>query len=80
MKILAEERWRATAESPQPDVSFVKPMERRRLSPLERAALSVAWKVYPHGEEVPVVFAMNISRPKAGVMARPTVLTPMGNG
>lgn len=57
MKILAEERWRATAESPQPDVSFVKPMERRRLSPLERAALSVAWKVYPHGEEVPVVFA-----------------------
>ena len=30
--------------------------------------------------EVPVVFAMNISRPRAGVTARPTVETPIGNG
>ncbi len=27
---------------------------------------------------VPVVVAMNISRPRAGVMTRPTVATPMG--
>ena len=49
--------WRATAEAPKPDVSFVPPMERRRLTGVERAALSVARRVYPEGEEVPVVFA-----------------------
>ena len=49
--------WRATPESPKPDVSFVPPMERRRLTGVERAALSVARRVYPEGEEVPVVFA-----------------------
>ena len=51
--------WRAgvaaeTAASP--NVSFIPPLERRRLTGVERAALSVAWQVRPEGE-VPVVFA-----------------------
>ena len=57
MKILARAEWRASAECPKPDVSFVPPMERRRLTGVEKAALSVAWKVYPAGEPIPVVFA-----------------------
>ena len=57
MKILSRAEWRATAEDPAPDVSWIPPMERRRLTQLERAALSVAGRVYPAGEEVPVVFA-----------------------
>jgi hypothetical protein len=57
MKILAKAEWNSAVDDPKPDVSFVPPMERRRLTDLERAALSVAWKVYPHGEELPVVFA-----------------------
>ncbi len=57
VKILAQAEWRATPEDPKPDVSFVPRMERRRLTGVERAALSVARKVYPEGEEVPVVFA-----------------------
>ena len=48
--------WRATAEAPKPDVSFVPPMERRRLTGVERAALSVAWRVKTDAE-LPVVFA-----------------------
>ncbi len=55
--ILAHAEWRATPENPKPDVSFVPAMERRRLTGVERAALSVARKVYPEGEEIPVVFA-----------------------
>ncbi len=42
MKVLAKVEWRATDEAPKPDVSFVPPMERRRLTGVERAALSVA--------------------------------------
>ena len=57
VKILAQAEWRATPDAPRPDVSFVPPMERRRLTGVERAAISVARKVYPEGEEVPVVFA-----------------------
>ena len=50
--------WRASDEQPKPDVSFVPPMERRRLTGVERAALSVAWPVRPpNGAEIPVVFA-----------------------
>lgn len=50
--------WRVSDEQPKPDVSFVPPMERRRLTGVERAALSVAWQVRPPaGEEIPVVFA-----------------------
>lgn len=54
---VARAEWSESESSPKPDVSFVPPMERRRLTLLERAALSVAWKVYPHGEQIPVVFA-----------------------
>lgn len=57
MKILAEAKWEETADSPKPDVSFIPMMERRRLTALEKAALSVAHKVYPEGEQIPVVFA-----------------------
>lgn len=57
MKILAEAKWEETADSTKPDVSFVPMMERRRLTALEKAALSVAHKVYPEGEQIPVVFA-----------------------
>ena len=57
--------WRAGAAdgtsatpraSASPDVSFIPPLERRRLTGVERAALAVAWQVRPEGE-VPVVFA-----------------------
>ena len=47
--------WQATETTPKPDVSFVPPLERRRLTGVERAALSTAWQV--KGEcAVPVVF------------------------
>ena len=48
--------WRATEEAPKPDVSFVPPLDRRRLTGVERAALSVAWHVKSDAE-LPVVFA-----------------------
>lgn len=48
--------WRADETAPKPDVSFIPPMERRRLTGVERAALSVAWRVRPE-REMPVVFA-----------------------
>ena len=48
--------WRATEEAPKPDVSFVPPLDRRRLTGVERAALSVAWQVKSDAE-LPVVFA-----------------------
>ena len=48
--------WRETADAPKPDVSFVPPLERRRLTGVERAALSVAWRVRTDAE-LPVVFA-----------------------
>lgn len=57
MRILARAEWTESPDQPKPDVSQVPPMERRRLTPVERAALSVALRVYPQGEEVPVVFA-----------------------
>jgi hypothetical protein len=64
LRVLAREEWRATADAPKPDVSFLPMMERRRLTALERAALHVAWNVFragvgerPSASEVPVVFA-----------------------
>ncbi len=57
MKILAKAEWRGSDGAPQPDISWIPPLERRRLTQLERAALCVAGRVYPEGEEVPVVFA-----------------------
>ena len=63
VKVLGRDEWRATADAPKPDVSFLPMMERRRLTALERAALHVAWNVFRAGEEerpppseVPVVF------------------------
>ena len=55
-QIAAFSVWRACAETPKPDVSFVPPLERRRLTGVERAALSVAWPVRSD-RETPVVFA-----------------------
>ena len=52
--------WRATPECPKPDVSFVPPLARRRLTGVERAALSVAKAVCPDPlpvDGLPVVFA-----------------------
>ena len=51
--------WRAEGADgtvAKPDVSFIPPLERRRLTGVERAALSVVWQVRPEGD-VPVVFA-----------------------
>lgn len=48
--------WQATEATPKPDVSFVPPLERRRLTGVERAALSTAWQVKGEGN-FPVVFA-----------------------
>jgi len=55
-RIVASASWRATAEAPKPDVSFVPPLERRRLTGVERAALAVADRVKGEGA-TPVVFA-----------------------
>ena len=61
VRILAEASWIESEETPKADVSFVPPMERRRLTALEKAALSVAHKVLealPENERImPVVFA-----------------------
>lgn len=48
--------WCADDAHPKPDVSFVPPMERRRLTGVERAALAAAWPVRAAGA-MPVVFA-----------------------
>ena len=51
--------WRAEGADgtvAKPDVSFIPPLERRRLTGVERAALAVAWQVRSEGE-VPVIFA-----------------------
>lgn len=55
-ELAAHAAWRATAETPKPDVSFVPPLDRRRLTGVERAALAAAWQVRS-GDEIPVVFA-----------------------
>lgn len=54
--LLAQAAWQATDIQPKPDVSFVPPMERRRLTGVERAALATAWQVRGT-TELPVVFA-----------------------
>ena len=40
-----------------PDVSFIPAMQRRRLTPVERAAAAVAERVWLDAEPVPLVFA-----------------------
>ena len=63
MKVLAKVEWEASVECPKPDVSFVPAMERRRLTGVERAALSVARKAIdavgdgPWTKGLSVVFA-----------------------
>ena len=63
VKVLARAEWKATDETPKPDVSFLPMLERRRLTALEKAALHVAWNLFrdggalPPASEVPVVFA-----------------------
>jgi hypothetical protein len=63
MKVIAKAEWRATAETPKPDVSFVPAMARRRLTEVERAALSVAHRALADAGDavdvhsLPVVFA-----------------------
>lgn len=49
--------WRESETSPKPDVSFVPPLERRRLTAVERAALCTAWPVVGGPSELPMVFA-----------------------
>lgn len=52
--------WRPTIDMPNPDVSFVPALARRRLTGVERAALAVAHAVYPVPSldvGMPVVFA-----------------------
>lgn len=49
--------WRESEESPKPDVSFVPPLDRRRLTDVERAALCTAWPVAGGPCELPMVFA-----------------------
>ena len=68
-RVLRKAEWRASAEAPSPDVSFMPAMERRRLSQLQRAAINVSWRVFndpscavadapvPDIRSVPVVFA-----------------------
>lgn len=48
--------WQESPETPKPDVSFIPPLERRRLTGVERAALGVAWQVRTEAL-LPVVFA-----------------------
>lgn len=66
MKVLAKVEWTATDAAPKPDVSFVPAMERRRLTSVERAALSVAHRALREYSsrlssspslQLPVVFA-----------------------
>ena len=72
LKVLARAEWRSTPEEPKPDVSFVPPMERRRLTGVEKAALAVAHRAMERyaassdpkslasqssGAGIPVVFA-----------------------
>lgn len=52
-----QESWVAWAKGSRqisgpvnPDVSFVKPLLRRRLSPLNRMAFNVAWRCLPEGQ------------------------------
>lgn len=68
-RILRKTEWTPSDGNPDPDVSFMPMLVRRRLSTVERAALHVAWKIFDPGEAeevsgpipepgtVPVVFA-----------------------
>lgn len=49
--------WDARTETTKPELSFVDPMLRRRLSPLARAAFHVAYACGGHLSGVPLVYA-----------------------
>jgi hypothetical protein len=49
--------WGLESTPSTPDVAFIEPALRRRLSPLARSALAVAEAVRPHGSPVRFVFA-----------------------
>lgn len=49
--------WVPDAQGGQPDVSFLPPMQRRRLSPLARMAFHVAWPLAELQGRQPVVFS-----------------------
>ena len=44
LNILAKIEWRASEAEPKPDLSFLPANERRRLTALEKAVMSVAWR------------------------------------
>jgi hypothetical protein len=43
-------------ESTTPDLSFLPLMQRRRLTPLARAAVAVAWDCWQPGNQIPTIF------------------------
>ncbi|MEE9412030.1 MAG: beta-ketoacyl synthase chain length factor [Methylococcales bacterium] len=43
-------------ESTTPDLSFLPLMQRRRLTPLARAAVAVAWNCWQPGDQIPTIF------------------------
>ena len=61
--VLGKSEWCATDGQAKPDVSFLPMLDRRRLTPVERAALHVAWKLFgecgeaAQASSVPVVFS-----------------------
>jgi len=51
-------RWAATLEGEEvPKLEFLDAMQRRRLSALARATLSVIWRVVEPGVQLPMIFA-----------------------
>lgn len=61
----SEDDWRAWSARPfvaiqddaHPDVSFLPALQRRRLSPLARMAMQVAWPLAEGHERLPLIFA-----------------------
>ena len=62
-KVLRTVEWSAADGGAKPDISFLPMLDRRRLSPLECAAMHVAWKLFsedeglPRASGIPVVFS-----------------------
>ncbi len=45
-----------TIESTTPNLSFLSLMQRRRLTPMARAAIAVAWDCWQPGDQIPTIF------------------------
>jgi len=43
--------------STSPDLSFLPQLQRRRLTPLARAAIAVAWDCWQNGDQLPTIFS-----------------------